>query len=95
MYVYHCTCQRLLISEMGKICCRSPDVAREIVTGSLNTVAQDQILVIESTAEGRSGYFYEYCKKAQALKDSGKKLSKMDMKLFFFPWWKAPEYTLE
>lgn len=43
------TYQRLLVSEFGKICARSTDVAREIVTGSLNTVSTDQIIVIEST----------------------------------------------
>lgn len=89
------TLTRLLISEFGKICARSPEVAKEIVTGSLNSVGQDQIVVIESTAEGRSGYFFDYCKQAQANKDSGKKLSKMDMKFFFFPWWREKNYSLE
>ena len=50
------TYQRLLISEFGKICAKSPDVAKEIVTGSLNTVSADQIIAIESTAEGRESY---------------------------------------
>ena len=56
------TYQRLLVSEFGKICAKSPDVAKEIVTGSLNTVSSDQVIAIESTAEGREGYFYEFCK---------------------------------
>ena len=37
-----------------------------IVTGSLNTIAPGQYIFIESTAEGREGYFYEMCRKAQA-----------------------------
>jgi hypothetical protein len=87
------TCQRLLISEFGKICAKSPDVAKEIVTGSLNTVSKDQIIVIESTAEGREGYFYDFSKESEALMCSGKKLSPMQMRFFFFPWWKEKSYS--
>ena len=61
------TYQRLLVSEFGKICAKSPDVAKEIVTGSLNTVSTDQIIAIESTAEGREGYFYEFSKAVRRL----------------------------
>lgn len=86
------TNQRLLISEFGKICAKSPEVAKEIVTGSLNTVGPDQIIVIESTAEGRSGYFYQYCKEAEALKMANKKLSRMQMRFVFFPWYIDPSY---
>lgn len=84
------TKQRLLISEFGGICCHSPDVAKEIVTGSLSTVAAGQISVIESTAEGREGYFYNFCEEAESLK--GKDLSKSQMKFFFFPWFLEPTY---
>jgi hypothetical protein len=88
------TYQRLLVSEFGKICAKSPDVAKEIVTGSLNTVSSDQIVAIESTAEGREGYFYDYCKQAEENQKSGKKLSAMDFRFFFFPWYDQPEYRL-
>lgn len=84
----------LLISEFGKICAKSPEVAREIVTGSFNAVADDQKIVVESTAEGREGYFYQMCKEAQALKESGRKLNKMDFKFNFFPWMDEPSYRL-
>jgi hypothetical protein len=86
------TYQRLLISEFGKICAKSPDVAKEIVTGSLNTVSSDQIVVIESTAEGREGYFYEFCKQAEALALSKLPLSPMQQRFFFFPWFDDLEY---
>lgn len=86
------TNQRLLISEFGKICASSPDVAREIVTGSLNTVGRDQIVVIESTAEGREGYFYDFSKESESLADAKTKLSPMQMRFFFFPWFKEPDY---
>ena len=88
------TYNRLLISEFGKICCKSPDVATEIVNGSLNTVAEDQRVVIESTAEGRSGYFFDYCQEAQRIKESGRPLTNMDYKFFFFPWMDELTYRL-
>jgi hypothetical protein len=80
------TLQYLHISEFGKICAKFPDKAREIVTGSLNAIAPGQYVFIESTAEGREGYFYEMCKEAQAAKDSGKELSPLDFRFHFFPW---------
>ncbi len=86
------TYQRLLISEFGKICAKSPDVAREIVTGSLNTVARDQIIIIESTAEGREGYFYNFSQEAEKLAIEKKKLSPMQQRFFFFPWFAEAEY---
>jgi hypothetical protein len=92
------TYQRLLISEFGKICAKSPDIAKEIVTGSLNTVSSDQIIAIESTAEGREGYFYEFSKTAEILSMEqsrvlgNSRLSPMQMRFFFFPWYDEPGY---
>ncbi len=64
------TLQYLHISEFGKICAHFPDKAREIVSGSLNTLDSRQYAFIESTAEGREGYFYDLCKGAEALQVS-------------------------
>lgn len=83
------TLQYLHISEFGKICARYPERAREVVTGSLNTVHAGQHVFIESTAEGKQGHFYEMCQEAQ--KNSPR--SSLDFKFFFFPWWKHNEYT--
>ena len=88
------TLQYLHISEHGKICAKYPEKAREIVTGSLNAIAAGQHVIIESTAEGRSGGFYEMCKHAQAMQDSKQPLTNLDYKFWFFPWWKHPDYTL-
>src|SRR5271154_2854348 len=88
------TLQYLHISEYGKICSKYPEKAREIATGSLNTIAAGQYVTIESTAEGRSGGFYEICKLAQDMQDSKQSLSKLDYKFWFFPWWKHPDYTI-
>lgn len=89
------TFQYLHVSEFGKICSHYPEKAREIITGSLNTLAAGQYCFIESTAEGRDGKFYEMCKQAQALKDSKKKLSELDFKFHFFPWWRCPDYAMK
>lgn len=43
---------------------------------------------------GRSGYFYEFCKQSKADQLAGKKLSVMDRRLHFFPWWREPTYQL-
>lgn len=88
------TLNMLIITEFGKICAKYPDKAKEIVTGSINTLQAGQLLVIESTAEGRGGYFYKYCKTAQDNKALSRMLTKLDFKFFFFPWHKHPEYVL-
>lgn len=83
------TLQLLHISEFGKICARSPEKAREIITGALNTVHAGQKITIESTAEGKEGAFYDLCQ--EAMKNAPK--TDQDFKFFFFPWWKHPEYS--
>lgn len=88
------TFQYLHISEFGKICAKYPDKAQEIITGSLNTVSAGQYVFIESTAEGRSGYFYDICKKSQQDKESKRQLSKLDFKFHFFPWYEEPTYRI-
>ena len=60
------TMQILHVSEFGKVCAKYPDKAKEIVTGSFESVSTDGLIFIESTAEGREGYFYEYSQQAQA-----------------------------
>lgn len=89
------TVQFLHISEFGKICAKYPEKAKEIVTGSLEAVGKGNIVAIESTAEGQAGYFYDYCETAKGLKEAGTKLSALDYKFFFFPWWQEPTYALD
>lgn len=86
------TLQYLHISEFGKVCAKNPDKAREIVSGSLNTVHAGQSIWIESTAEGKEGYFYDMCQEAR--KKDKDKLGVLDFKFRFFPWHKHPEYSL-
>jgi hypothetical protein len=88
------TIHRLLVSEFGKICAKSPEKAREVTTGSLPAVPSAGVVVIESTAEGRDGAFYTMSQQAEADMESGKKLSQKDYRFHFFPWWEAAEYRL-
>lgn len=89
------TIHGLLISEMGKIARKYPHKAREIVTGSIPAVPNGGITVIESTAEGQDGHFYEYAQQAMRLRDSHKTLTTKDYRLHFYAWWEAPEYVLD
>lgn len=86
------TLSGLLITEFGKICSRYPQKATEIMTGSINTVPKDALCVIESTAEGAAGSFFEMYQEAQ--KNNHENLNSLEWKPFFFPWWKHPEYVL-
>jgi hypothetical protein len=89
------TMQFLHVSEFGKICAKYPAKAEEIVTGSFNAVHAGQIIVVESTAEGRYGDFYEMCQRARALQDLDDPLTKLDFKFHFFPWWADPRNVLQ
>lgn len=87
------TLQYLHVSEFGKICATRPDHAEEIVTGAIEAVSPDGFLFIESTAEGRSGYFYDYCQEDQ--KRIGQKLDKLDRRFHFYSWFNRAEYEAD
>jgi hypothetical protein len=88
------TLQDLHISEFGKICCKTPDKAKEIVTGAFEAVGGEGSITIESTAEGREGYFYEYSDKAEKAQQQGQELTRLDFKFHFYPWYEDPSYSL-
>ncbi len=88
------TIHRLHISEFGKICAKYPDKAKEVVTGSIPAVPKSGILIIESTAEGREGEFYDITMRAKAAKDTAKVLTVRDYRFHFFAWWDANEYEM-
>ena len=93
------TYQYLHVSEFGKMCAKFPEKAREVITGSLNTVAAGQFVFIESTAEGPFGEFYEMCRRFEDLTKAEEQgsvsFTEMDYKFFFFPWFKHPDYQLD
>ncbi|NUS38253.1 MAG: DNA packaging protein, partial [Lysobacter sp.] len=89
----------LHISEYGPMCAMYPLRAQEVKSGALNTVKAGGIVTIESTAMGAFGDFYEVCKRAERhdrLVDSKTAVrTALDYKLFFFPWFRDPENTLD
>ena len=89
------TLQRLHVSEFGKICAKYPEKAREIITGAFEALGMDGIGTLESTAEGRQGYFFDISQDAEKLHNQGVKLNKQDFKFFFFSWWQNPDYKME
>lgn len=84
----------LHISEYGKICAKTPDKAKEVKSGSLNTLAARQLGFIESTAEGRGGDFYDKVQQARRILDAGRGPGEMDYRFHFFPWWQDETYQL-
>lgn len=89
------TLQKLLVSEYGKISAKYPEKAKEIKTGALNTVDAGQQIFVESTAEGKSGEFYQLYKTAKKNTETGRDLTPLDPKGFFYSWYKNPEYILD
>lgn len=88
------TLQKLLVSEYGKVSAKYPEKAKEIKTGALNTVDSGQQIFVESTAEGKAGEFYELYKTARKNTETGRELTPLDPKGFFYGWYKNPEYTI-
>lgn len=89
------TVQFLHISELGKIAAKYPEKAIEIRSGAIEAVPKDGMVFIESTAEGREGEFYEACATAQRLEQTGSRLTPLDFKFHFVPWFWNPEYALD
>jgi hypothetical protein len=89
------TLQYLHVSEYGKICAKYPDKAREVRSGALNTVDKDQIVFVESTAEGEGGHFFELCQAARSRANAGTALTPMDFKFHFSPWHDDERYALD
>jgi hypothetical protein len=88
------TVQLLHVSELGKIGLKFPQRAEEIKTGTLPAVPRDGIAVIESTAEGAFGLFYELCEPAMKRAEAGAPETQLDWRLHFFPWDQCADYRL-
>lgn len=88
------TVQILHVTEYGYICAHYPRRAQEIRTGAFEAVPRGGIKVIESTARGRAGHFYELCRQAQQRRADASLLHG-DWRFSFLPWWEHPEYSVE
>lgn len=89
------TTNLLHVSELGKIAARWPEKAREIITGAFESVATDGMIVVESTAEGAAGAFFEITDEAHKALLEKRRLTQLDFRLHFFPWYTAKAYRLD
>ncbi len=89
------TLHRLLVSEYAKICAKFPDKANEIVIGTIPTVPENGLVIIESTGEGAEGDFFERVKKAEKLSQEGRKPNVKEFQLHFYPWFIDSQYEME
>jgi hypothetical protein len=89
------TVNLLHVSELGKIALKFPQRAKEIITGAIPAVPLvGGIAVIESTAEGAFGEFYELCEPAMKRREAGTPETALDWRLHFFPWFECADYRL-
>lgn len=87
------TLDLLWLTEFGSTACHFPRKAEEILSGAFNTVSKDGFLFNESTHEGgRTGLNYEIMKGAWDL--MGRRLSEVQWKFWFFPWYEDAGYVL-
>lgn len=80
------TLQGLHVSELGKIAAKDPKKAYELKTGTLQAIGDERKVTIESTAEGKSGYFYELWCNAERMTSQGSVFSNLDFYPVFLSW---------
>jgi hypothetical protein len=88
------TVNLLHVSELGKIAAKFPQRSKEIITGSFEAVATDSVIVVESTAEGAAGDFFDLCMAALRRLKEGAPETPLDFRLHFFPWFRCRDYRL-
>jgi hypothetical protein len=88
------TPQMLHISEYGPISAKSPLIAKEIKTGTIESVPINGKIWVESTPKGTAGEFYDLVSAGEQLKASGQALTKRDFKLHFYGWHMNPANRL-
>jgi hypothetical protein len=80
------TPQLLHISEYGPISAKSPLIAKEIKTGTIESVPINGKIWVESTAKGTSGEFFDLVKAGEQLQASRQRLTQRDFRLHFYSW---------
>lgn len=80
------TLQSLHVSELGKIDNKFPEKSRELKTGAFQAVGKNNIITIESTAEGRHGLFFDTWQRSQLQVKSNEPLGPFDFQPIFLSW---------
>lgn len=88
------TLQALHVSELGKIAKKYPEKAKELKTGAFQAVGKNNKITIESTAEGKTGLFYEMWQKATTRELSGL-LGPFDFQPIFLSWLDDPDCNID
>lgn len=86
------TLSSLHVSELGKIAKKFPEKAKELKTGAFQAVGKNNKITIESTAEGKSGLFYDMWQKAE--RHVGE-LSPFDFQAIFLSWVQDPDCNID
>lgn len=89
------TLQFLHVSELAHVSVHSPWRAKEIRTGTINTVPANGYIIKESTHEGgRFGVNYELTR--QAMENAAlPQLTPLDFRFFFLSWFDHESYSLD
>lgn len=80
------TLQNLHVSELGKIAVKDPNKAYELKTGTFQAIGDKRKIIVESTAEGKSGYFYELWDNAEKMLLNNETFSELDFYPIFLSW---------
>ena len=89
------TLQFLHVSEFGYICRKFPEKAKEIINGSFPAVTlEGGMIFVESTADGAMGPFYDMVMSAHRRQQRDQRLTALDFKLHFYPWFDKPTNRL-
>lgn len=89
------TLQGLHVSELGKIAKKYPEKAKELKTGAFQAVGKNSRITIESTAEGKTGLFYEIWSASELHKKQGKALGPFDFEPIFLSWLEDPDCNID
>lgn len=88
------TLQGLHVSELGKIAKKYPEKAKELKTGAFQAVGKRNKITVESTAEGKTGLFYEMWEKAK-IKEGNGTLGPFDFQPIFLSWLEDPDCQID
>jgi len=89
------TVHDLHVSELAKLCATFPKREEELMSGTIPAVPFDARIVIESTAEGVQGTFYEMFSSALKKLKEGNKFTALEFYPVFYNWtWDDSELAL-
>lgn len=83
----------LHVSELAKIAAKYPEKAIELQTGAFEAVGKDNIITIESTAEGKYGIFFDMWKRAE--RTPSEERTPLDFVPIFIGWYDDEDYSLD